>query len=232
MRLSISSPSARAKAEPQEFTANFFLNHNTPKHKTMKTQTHTPSHRGHWLANQLNLVLPAIALACLMSALPARADDDDRQRRQPPELPAPLCASVNVPEGNRVSSHVYALGVQIYRWSGTNWAFVAPEATLFADPCYEREVGIHYAGPTWEADDGSTVTGVRIADCKPYRGAIPWLRLGATSAPGHGKFARLTFIQRLNTIGGNAPSEAGAFIGDEARVPYTAEYYFYRATKD
>ena len=40
----------------------------------------------------------------------------------------------------------------------------------------------------------------------------------------------VTFIQRVNTIGGTAPVEAGGFVGDEARVPYTTEYYFYRAT--
>jgi hypothetical protein len=49
---------------------------------------------------------------------------------------------------------------------------------------------------------------------------------------GHGAFARVTYIQRVNTIGGTAPSEAGAFVGDEAGVPYTAEYYSYGATKD
>jgi hypothetical protein len=147
-------------------------------------------------------------------------------------LPAPACDEVNVPAGNRVTSHVYALGVQIYRWSGTNWVFIAPEAALYADSCYEREVGIHYAGPTWEADDGSKVVGARLAGCTPYRGAIPWLRLGATSEPQRGRFARLAFVQRVNTVGGTTPSEAGSFVGDEARVPYTAEYYFYRATKD
>jgi hypothetical protein len=204
------------------------------KHKTnttMKAHNHTQSPHRHWLANSINLTVHALALTFLTLASPTRADDDYQLRRAP-ELPSPVCDEVNVPEGNRVSSHVYASGVQIYRWSGTNWAFIAPEATLFADSCYEREVGIHYAGPTWEASDGSKVTGVRIAGCTPYRGAIPWLRLGATSAPGHGKFARLTSIQRVNTIGGTAPAEAGAFVGDEARVPYTAEYYFYRAARD
>jgi hypothetical protein len=57
------------------------------------------------------------------------------------------------------------------------------------------------------------------------------LLIGATSDPARGRFARLTHIQRVNTIGGTAPAEAGAFIGDEARVPYTTEYYFYRAQK-
>ena len=196
----------------------------------MKTQNHAPSTHRHSLAKQLQLILPALALSCLLSAVTAQADDDDHQRRAP-ELPSPACDSVNVPAGHKLSSHVYAFGVQIYRWSGTNWAFIAPEATLFADACYEEAVGIHYAGPTWEANDGSKVIGARIAGCTPYRGAIPWLRLGATSDPGHGKFARLTFIQRVNTLGGTVPAEPGAFIGDEARVPYTTEYYFYRATK-
>jgi len=35
-------------------------------------------------------------------------------------------------------------------------------------------------------------------------------------------------MQRFNTIGGTAPAEAGTVFGEEARVPYTAEYYFYR----
>jgi hypothetical protein len=122
--------------------------------------------------------------------------------------------------------------VQIYRWDGTSWVFVAPEARLFADPCYEGQVGLHYAGPTWEANDGSKVVGSAPIRCTPFRGAIPWLRLDATSLSDHGRFARLTYIQRVNTIGGTAPAEAGAFVGDEARVPYTAEYFFYRKARD
>ena len=37
-----------------------------------------------------------------------------------------------------------------------------------------------------------------------------------------------TFIQRVNTTGGKAPSTDGAFVGQVARVPYTADYFFYR----
>jgi hypothetical protein len=120
--------------------------------------------------------------------------------------------------------------VQIYRWNGTNWAFVAPEARLYADSGYNGEAGTHYAGPTWEANDGSTVVGAREKDCTPFRGAIPWLRLKATPTSLHGRFAETTYILRVNTVGGTAPATAGLFVGDEARVPYTAEYYFYRAT--
>src|SRR5215813_3480669 len=72
-------------------------------------------------------------------------------------LPSPLCDKVQVPPGNQLAFHAYALGVQIYRWNGTTWDFVAPMATLFADASYSGEVGIHYAGPTWESNSGSKV---------------------------------------------------------------------------
>lgn len=199
------------------------------KNRTLTGQTNNES--GRRVFRWASLAKTALALALFIFASSMKADDDHRERRREPELPSPACDSLNVADGYRLSSHLYALGVQIYRWSGTNWAFVGPEAGLYSDSCYERQVGIHYGGPTWEANDGSKVVGARQADCTPFRGAIPWLKLGATSNSSRGEFARVTFIQRLNTIGGTAPAEAGNFVGDEVRVPYTAEYYFYRATK-
>jgi hypothetical protein len=58
--------------------------------------------------------------------------------------------------------------------------------------------------------------------------AIPWLRLDAKNPQGPGIFANTTFIQRVNTTGGKAPLVDGAFVGQVARVPYTADYFFYR----
>lgn len=190
----------------------------------MKSYRNAISVRRQFVADQIKLTFTAVALAFLAPAFAARAESA-------PELPSLVCDKVNVGDTNKVSSHAYALGVQVYRWSGTNWVFIAPEATLYSEQCYENRIGIHYAGPTWEANDGSVVQAARLDGCTPYRGAIPWLRLGAISNSGNGNFGRVTFIQRVNTIGGIAPAEAGTFIGDEARVPYTAEYYFYRTTK-
>ena len=65
---------------------------------------------------------------------------------------------------------------------------------MFANPCYEEQVGLHYAGPTWESNNSGKASGSRLAGCTSNRGAIPWLLLGAT--PGHGKFERVTYIQR------------------------------------
>lgn len=184
------------------------------------------------IVKNLTLALTAGMLALLGMASNLRADEPERSNRRGPDLPSPACDSVEVPPGHRLSTHLYALGVQIYRWTGTAWEFVAPEAELFGDPCYQGSIGIHYAGPTWETHDGSKVVAVRQTGCAPFRGAIPWLRLGVTESSPRGRLARVTHIQRVNTIGGTAPGEPGTFIGEEARVPYTAEYYFYRANRD
>ena len=148
-----------------------------------------------------------------------------------PDLPSPLCDSLTVPEGNKLAFRVYALGVQIYRWNGTAWAFVAPEATLFADAGYHGEVGIHYVGPTWESNSGSKVVAARVpgTGCTPDSTAIPWLKLQTVSAEGPGIFSSVTFIQRVNTTAGTAPTAPGSVVGEVKEVPYTAEYYFYRA---
>jgi hypothetical protein len=98
-----------------------------------------------WLLLPGGARLIALALACIavVSVPLARASEDNRT----PDLPSPLCDRLQVQAGNKVAFHVYALGVQIYRWNGTSWVFVAPSARLFADAEYHGEVGIHYAGP-------------------------------------------------------------------------------------
>jgi hypothetical protein len=72
------------------------------------------------------------------------------------------------------------------------------------------------------------VVGTVVKRCTPNPAAIPWLLLDAVSTEGPGIFHRVTHIQRVNTVGGNAPANPGSVTGEEARVPYTAEYFFYR----
>jgi len=172
----------------------------------------------------LAIVLALAGLAA-HSTPAALADDDSRA----PDLPSPACDSVQVPLGNKVTFHVYALGVQVYRWNGTAWTFVEPVATLFADPNYNGKVGIHYAGPTWQTNSGSSVVATRLAGCSPDLAALPWLLLQAVSNDGPGVLGSVTYIQRVNTTGGLAPAAPGASIGATVQVPYTAEYFFYRA---
>ena len=146
---------------------------------------------------------------------------------QAPDLGS--CQNLAAPAGSVVRFHTYAAGVQIYRWSGTAWSFVGPEAVLTADADGNGVVGTHYAGPTWESNSGSKVVGAVVDRCTPNPNAIPWLILRAVSAQGPGVFDSVTHIQRASTSGGNAPSNPGNVVGEEARVPYATEYFFYRA---
>ena len=109
------------------------------------------------------------------------------------------------------------------------WAFVAPEAEVYRD---NQTFIHHYAGPTWQWLDGSTVVGARVAGATVDTTAIPWLLLRAAShGPIDGKMTAITAIQRVLTTGGLAP--AGTCTpGDTADVPYTAVYLFYRTKTD
>ena len=167
----------------------------------------------------------ALLLAVALTPLPAAEANNGAPT---PDLP-PACARLQVPEGNKLAFHVYARGVQVYKWNGMGWAFVGPVATLYADAGYNGQVGIHYGGPTWESYSGSIVKGAVVERCTPDPGAIQWLRLAATSNSGPGIFGSVTFIQRVNTAGGIAPTDPGTSVGQVAEVPYTTEYYFYRA---
>jgi hypothetical protein len=108
------------------------------------------------------------------------------------------------------------------------WTFKAPQAKLFNDR--GEVVGSHFAGPTWQGQDGSSVKGAVVARADaPFKNAIPWLLPEATSHDGDGAFSTITHIQRLDTKGGVTPSKGCDAIHarDEVRVPYEATYVFY-----
>jgi len=121
---------------------------------------------------------------------------------------------------------VPAKGVQIYECRDGKWVFVAPEAELFNRA--GKKIGSHYAGPHWESVDGSKIVGaVRQRADAPAAGNIPWLLLGTKSTGGEGAFSKVTSIQRVATVGGVAPSGECAQAGAQARIAYTADYYFF-----
>jgi hypothetical protein len=168
--------------------------------------------------------LAATALVAA-SILPAQTPPTPRA----PELPAG-CEDLRVPAGNVVSSHVYAVGYQVYRWNSTTntWQFWKPEAVLFADAGCNHPIGVHFIGPTWVHVSGGTVVGTFAAGRVVDPTAIAWLKLAVVEAAGPGPFGATTWIQRVNTTGGLAPTHVGQPT-EIVRVPYTAEYFFYRA---
>jgi hypothetical protein len=152
--------------------------------------------------------------------------------------PAPAVPNeIQVLDGNKVFLVGHAVGVQIYSCdatqSGYRWVLVAPRANLYDDN--GKLLATHFGGPTWQAKDGSRVVG-RVEDrviVNPT--AIPWLRLAAASraagADGD-RLAATTYIQRISTWGGLAPAAADCNAGSAGiteEVPYTADYYFWKA---
>jgi hypothetical protein len=164
------------------------------------------------------------------SAGTASALSLDSVSRRPPPLPSPTLA---VPAGNELEFALNAVGVQIYACQATStgfgWVFQAPEATLY--DCRGRVAGKHFAGPTWQANDGSTVVGAKVAAFTVDPSSIPWLLLQAASHTGDGRMSEVSYIQRLSTSGGVAPASGcdAAHVGDVARVDYTATYFFYES---
>ena len=144
--------------------------------------------------------------------------------------------AVRAPAGQMAHLELLAVGTQVYECAADDrtpgahaWRFRAPEAEL--QDRHGRPLGRHFAGPTWEALDGSAVVGEVVSkDPGPDASAIPWLLLKAKTNRGRGTFAQTTSIQRVDTVGGMAPSQEcdAARLGQVAKVPYRATYYFFR----
>ena len=167
------------------------------------------------------------------SAPPAAAPGVVSQSETLPKAPPELA----VPAGSRLVLKARGKGVQIYACTAKpddakafEWKLKAPEADLFDDQ--GQKVARHFAGPTWQATDGSSVVGNLLQKLDaPDPQAIPWLMLAAKETKGPGLFEQVAHVQRLDTSGGKAqPSGCdSAHAAAEQRAPYEATYYFYSA---
>ena len=207
------------------------------------------------ITRRIMLIACTTALAVgLMVSLPQLAQ---AQSVTPPIVPD---NKLQVEPGNEAFLVGHAIGTQNYvcKPSGTGVKFVlfTPEATLFKDNA-DRQIITHFFSPnpfesntdatvvadgmiraTWQARDTSTVWAkVHEVDgsLTVDRNAIAWLLLdvvGAQDGPTGGHtLSDSTFIQRVNTTGGLAPSTGCTSltdVGNQAFVPYTADYYFYK----
>lgn len=194
------------------------------------------------------LFVGASALALALTTLhasPARA-----QQIVPPPVPA----GIAVPDGHELFLGARAAGTQNYiclpaadRFA---WTLVTPQATLFDE--LDAQVTTHFLSPnpveggtpraTWlHSLDTSAVWARAIASYAGEDfvapGAIPWLLLeaegGLPGPAGGDTLAPTTYLQRVNTTGGRAPATGCSRkkdVGSRAFVPYTADYFFFRAT--
>ena len=156
--------------------------------------------------------------------------------RETPVDNAALPEAVRVPAGQtQVMTTVgkgeitYECRVKKDNAAAHEWVFVAPVASLAATD--GRIVGKYYAGPTWESNDGSKVTAKQVAVAPATPGAIPLQLVKADPAQGAGAMQGVSYIQRLRTVGGVAPSERcdAAAVGQRRQVAYQVDYVFYKA---
>jgi hypothetical protein len=205
--------------------------------KNCITYTHETKRRG--------LTLAAAAALALVAALPQPALAGRI-------TPTPVPPELEVPAGNRAFLLGHATGTQNYvclpAGTGFAWSLFTPQATLFDDNL--RQLTTHFFGPNpaengtiraaWQhSKDTSTVWGaVRASSSDPRfvtPGAIPWLlvqTVGVEEGPGGGdRLTATSFIHRVKTVGGAAPTTGCAQLADvgkRAFVPYKADYVFYR----
>lgn len=142
-------------------------------------------------------------------------------------------AALQPPSGYAAAFSAKATGVQIYTstaeaGSTPKWTFDAPLAELTAPDALIH----HYAGPSWEAVDGSKVTRdttvpVVSAPAKQAAADIPWLLIKVAADPAPGVLSKVVYVQRISTTGGVAPAKPPTRAGTKVGIPYTATYVFY-----
>ena len=150
-----------------------------------------------------------------------------------PPSPTGVPDQVKVGDGNKVFLVGHGVGVQIYTCNGAVWSSAVPRANLYGDN--GKLIITHFAGPTWQAKDGSKAVGTVVDKVTVDRTAIPWVLLSAKTTPGPDgdRLVDTTFIQRINTAGGHTPPAAdcnAATAGKVVEVPYTADYVFWKRT--
>jgi Protein of unknown function (DUF3455) len=172
-------------------------------------------------AASANLI--ATFLLC-SSPLLAQYSTQPEQQEIPPALQPPV--------DEKLILQLHGNGDQIYSCKSESgqfyWTLKAPEAQL--SDIKGQPFGKHFAGPTWQSNDGSRVTGkLVVAVDSPDAESIPWLLLKVASHTGNGLLSRATTIQRINTKGGKSPASGcdSDHVNQEVRVAYSADYLFY-----
>jgi uncharacterized protein DUF3455 len=147
-----------------------------------------------------------------------------------PDIPDVL----KVPGGHMLFLRTYGRGAQIYTCPET-WD-PAPFAVLHTNGWDKGEIfAVHYGGPIWEAIDGSVFIGDitrQQSVVSPDSDSVPWLLIPAKATKGNGLMSRVTYIQRVRTKGGKAPTSSCVELSSGAQflIAYAAEYLFYVAS--
>ncbi|MFF4729633.1 DUF3455 domain-containing protein [Streptomyces mirabilis] len=177
------------------------------------------------------LVLTTTAVAAVTAGTLFSATVGQAATSQPARTGVDAPAALKVPDGNRLTGVFSAAGVQTYTCADGAWKLLEPAATLWAkNDRSHRPLALHSHGPVWVSTvDGSAVNATAIAN-SPKTGTIPELLLQSTATRGTGVFAGVSYVQRLDTHGGVAPTTACTGT-DQISVRYSATYAFYKPAK-
>ncbi len=179
-------------------------------------------------------VVAAFALSACANQAPMMTSMSSPMAIDSVTMNAALPEAVRVPVGQKMMMTSKGVGELTYECRAKKdmaaefeWAFVGPVASLMnADG---KAVGKYYAGPTWEAVDGSKVSGKQVAVSPAAAGNIPLQLVKADPSIGVGAMNGVSYIQRVNTKGGVAPATRcdASMVSKRMTVPYEADYVFY-----
>lgn len=145
--------------------------------------------------------------------------------------------NIKVPDGHKVTLETTGVGEITYECRDkanaagqTEWTFVGPKAVL--NDRSGKPVGTYFGPPaTWEAKDGSKITGTQLAVAPSSPGNLPYQLVKANPAEGKGAMSGVSYVQRVALKGGVAPS-SGCTVADKGKqevVKYQADYIFWAA---
>ncbi|MGY2137490.1 DUF3455 domain-containing protein [Pseudomonas reactans] len=145
--------------------------------------------------------------------------------------------SIKVPDGHKVAMETTGVGEITYECRDkanavgqTEWTFVGPKAVL--NDRNGKQVGTYFGPPaTWQAKDGSKITGTQLAVAPSGAGNLPYQLVKANPAEGKGAMSGVSYIQRVALKGGVAPTSecTAANKGKQEVVKYQADYIFWAA---
>jgi hypothetical protein len=164
--------------------------------------------------------LGGLAVTVTIAACSATAQADPA-----PNVPVP--AKLAAPAGNKLVATYPAKGVQVYQCTNNAWTLLEPAAILKQG---KENVALHSRGPEWvSTQDGSAVNAAAVPGASvSHDNAVPELLLKTTATRGDGVFGKVTYVQRLATKGGLAPT-GSCTAGAQVSSPYEATYTFYTA---
>ncbi|MHC8372279.1 DUF3455 domain-containing protein [Pseudomonas sp. MDT1-85] len=173
----------------------------------------------------LCIVSTTLAATCLLVTVPAAYAQTD------------LPDSIKVPDGHKITLETVGTGEITYECRDkansvgqTEWTFVGPKAVL--NDRNGKQVGTYFGPPaTWQAKDGSKITGTQLAVAPSGTGDLPYQLVKANPAEGKGAMNGVSYIQRVAVKGGVAPMTecSAANKGKREVVKYQADYIFWAA---